>query len=127
MISGVSKVVVAVDDQERAKQFWTTHIGFELHRDESYGEERWIEVGPPDSGPLLVLTPRLANESRREVPDELPHLPVFFNCADVAATYRELKQRGVAFPAPPRQQHFGWWSLFEDPDGTRYALGQWDR
>jgi hypothetical protein len=19
---------------------------------------------------------------------------------------------------------FGWWALFEDPDGTRYALGQ---
>jgi lactoylglutathione lyase len=127
MISGVSKVVVAVDDQERAKQFWTTRIGFELHRDESYGEERWIEVGPPDSGPLLVLSPRPANESRRAVPDGLPHSPVFFTCADIAATYRELTQRGVAFPAPPRQEHFGWWSLFEDPDGTRYALGQWDR
>jgi hypothetical protein len=20
---------------------------------------------------------------------------------------------------------FGWWSLFEDPAGTRYALGRW--
>jgi catechol 2,3-dioxygenase-like lactoylglutathione lyase family enzyme len=75
MISGVSKVVVAVDDQERAKQFWMTRIGFELHRDESYGQEGWIEV----------------------------------------------------FPAPPRREHFGWWSLVEDPDGTRYALGRWDR
>jgi hypothetical protein len=26
--------------------------------------------------------------------------------------------------APPERQHFGWWALFEDPDGTRYALGQ---
>jgi hypothetical protein len=29
-------------------------------------------------------------------------------------------------PGPPQQQHFGWRALFEDPDGTRYALGQWD-
>jgi catechol 2,3-dioxygenase-like lactoylglutathione lyase family enzyme len=41
MISGVSKVVVAVDDQERAKQFWATRIGFELHRDKSYALGRW--------------------------------------------------------------------------------------
>jgi catechol 2,3-dioxygenase-like lactoylglutathione lyase family enzyme len=65
MISAVSKVVVPVDDQERAKEFWVDRLGFELRRDESYGDERWIE-------------------------------------------------------------HFGWWALFADPDGTRYALGQWD-
>jgi hypothetical protein len=26
---------------------------------------------------------------------------------------------------PPSEQHFGWWSLFEDNEGTRYALGRW--
>jgi predicted enzyme related to lactoylglutathione lyase len=126
MISGISKVVVPVDDQERAKEFWTTRLGFELRRDESYGDERWIEVGPPGAGPVLVLSPRAADEPKREVPDALPHSPVFFNCPDIEATYREMSERGVAFPVPPQQQHFGWWSLFEDPDGTRYALGRWE-
>jgi predicted enzyme related to lactoylglutathione lyase len=51
---------------------------------------------------------------------------VFFNCPDIETTYCELRERGVEFPAPPQQQHFGWWALFKDPDGTRYALGQWD-
>jgi predicted enzyme related to lactoylglutathione lyase len=125
MISGISKVVVPVDDQERAKEFWTTRLGFELRRDESYGDERWIEVGPPGGGPVLVLSPRAADEPKRDVPDALPHSPVFFNCPDIEATHCELSERGVAFPVPPQQQHFGWWSLFEDPDGTRYALGQW--
>ena len=126
IISGISKVVVPVDDQERAKRFWTTLMGFELRRDESYGDERWIEVKPPDGGPLLVLSPRTDDERKPEVPNGLPHSPVFFNCRDIEATYRELSGRGVDFPAPPQRQHFGWWSLFEDPDGTRYALGQWD-
>jgi predicted enzyme related to lactoylglutathione lyase len=115
-----------LDDHERAKQFWTTRMGFQLCRDESYGDERWIEVSPPGRGPLLVLSPRAAHEPKREVPDELPHSPVFFACEDIEATYRELSGRGVEFPAPPRQQHFGWWSLLEDSDGTRYALGQWE-
>jgi predicted enzyme related to lactoylglutathione lyase len=125
MISGISKVVIPVDDQERAKQFWTSRMGFELRRDESYGDERWIEVSPPDGGPLLALSARAVDDPRREVPELLPHSPVFFNCADIEATYRELSERGVEFPVPPQQQHFGWWSLFADPDGTRYALGQW--
>src|SRR5215217_5174092 len=127
MISGVSKVVLPVDDQERAKEFWTKRMGFDLRRDESFGDERWIEVSPPDGAPLLVLSPRAAGEPVREVPDELPHSPVFFNCADIEATHRVLSERGVWFPAPPSRQHFGWWSLIEDPDGTRYALGQRDR
>ena len=37
----------------------------------------------------------------------------------------ELRARGVEFPLPPARQHFGWWALFEDNEGTRYALGQW--
>jgi predicted enzyme related to lactoylglutathione lyase len=127
MISGISKVVLPVDDQERSKEFWTTQIGFELRRDESYGDERWIEVSPPAGAPLLVLSQRPASEPRREVPDELPHSPVFFDCADIEAAHRALSERGVRFPMRPARQHFGWWSLFEDPDGTRYALGQWGR
>jgi lactoylglutathione lyase len=123
MISGIAEVVVPVDDQERAKRFWT-RMGFEPRRDESCADERWIEVRPPDGGPLLVLSPR-ATDERRELPDELRHSPVFFGCADIEATYPELCERGVRFPSPPQRMHFGWWSLFEDPDGTRYALGRW--
>jgi hypothetical protein len=86
VISTVRKVIVPVDDQERAKEFWTARIGFALTQDETYGDERWIEVAPPGGGPVLVLSPRPAGQPRPEVPDTLPHTP----------------------------------------DGTRYALGQWD-
>jgi lactoylglutathione lyase len=126
MINGVSKVVVPVSDQERARDFWTRKVGFEVVRDESYGDERWVEVRPPGGSPVLVLSPRGSAEPRHEVPDQLPHSPVFFSCPDIEATYERLIERGVRFPVPPAKVHFGWWSLFEDDDGTRYALGQWD-
>jgi predicted enzyme related to lactoylglutathione lyase len=125
MITTVSKIVVPVDDQERAERFWTQTIGFANARDERYGDERWIEVAAPAGGPELVLSPRPPGQPRPEVPEMLPHSPIFFGCADVQRTYRELTAAGVAFPVPPARQHFGWWSLFEDTDGTRYALGQW--
>jgi predicted enzyme related to lactoylglutathione lyase len=123
VITGVSKVVVPVDDQQKAKDFWTDKVGFVATRDDTYGDERWIEVTPPAGSPVLVLSPRTAERPR--VPDQLPHSPVFFDCEDIQATYDEMRERGVSFASPPERQHFGWWALFEDDGGCRYALGQW--
>ena len=122
MISGVNKVVVSVDDQEQAKTFWVDKVGFDLAYDETYGDERWVEVRPPSGSPVLVLIRRSPEEVKPDVRDELPHSNVIFNCDDIERTYEELTARGVSFPAPPTQQHFGWWSMFEDHEGTRYAL-----
>jgi predicted enzyme related to lactoylglutathione lyase len=126
MISNVSKVVVPVDDQDTALAFWATTMGFTVVRDETFGDERWIEVKPPEQDLLLVLSPRRPGDPPREVPYVLPHSDLFFNCADIEKTYAELSQRGVRFPLRPSQQDFGWWALFEDDEGIRYALGQWD-
>jgi predicted enzyme related to lactoylglutathione lyase len=127
MITAVSQVIVEVGDQDRAKEFWTEVIGFEVTTDAPYGEgRRWIEVAPPDGSPLLVLSPRPADQVRRDVPDDLPHSPVFFTCDDIEATHAELGQRGVEFTTPPTKMDFGWWAVFEDNEGTRYALGQRD-
>lgn len=126
MITGVGKVVVAVDDQDKAKAFWTDQIGFAATRDEPYGNERWIEVTPPDRSLVLVLSLRSADEPRRQVPEELAHSDLIFTCDDLQRTYQELTARGVRFPGPPTRMPFGWWSMFEDPDSTRYALGQQD-
>jgi predicted enzyme related to lactoylglutathione lyase len=125
VITGVEKVIVPVGDQARAKEFWTDVIGFELVRDETYGDERWIEVAPPDRSVVLVLSRRAPHERRLEAPDLLPHSNVFFDCDDIERTYADLSARGVKFPAPPSLVHFGWWSLFEDWEGTRFALGRW--
>ena len=54
----------------------------------------------------------------------LPHSPVFFTCDDIHRTYADMREKGVEFQAAPVQMHFGWWAMFTDQDGTRYALGQ---
>ena len=90
-----------------------------------YGQgQRWVEVIPPNRSQVLVLSRRDPDHPRRDVPAELPHSPMFFDCADIQETYRELAARGVTFTAPPMLMPFGWWALFEDNEGTRYALTQ---
>ena len=58
VIGGVSKVVIEVEDQERAKRFWTETLGFEVVQDAPYGEERWLEVCTPDKAVAVVLDVR---------------------------------------------------------------------
>ncbi len=100
MISGISKIVVPVHDQARAKDFWTTRLGFDVVTDESYGDERWIEVSPPSGSPVLVLSPRAEAEPRRDVPDQLPHSPVFFTCDDLEADPPRARRARGALPGP---------------------------
>jgi lactoylglutathione lyase len=120
VIEGASKVVIEVDDQTRALAFWTETLGFELHQDSRSGEERWVEVRTPDDRLILVLSPR--QNERSSSPDMLPTSNVFFYCDDLAETYDELRSRGVEFPQPPVELSFGWWSLFQDQEGNRFAL-----
>jgi lactoylglutathione lyase len=120
VVEGVSKVVIEVEDQDRALEFWTDAMGFELVRDSTYGEERWLEVRTPDRGLILVLNQREGGPP--SAPDGLPTSNVFFYCDDLARTYGELHSRGVEFAQPPVEQSFGWWSMFQDQEGNRFAL-----
>jgi catechol 2,3-dioxygenase-like lactoylglutathione lyase family enzyme len=124
MIRGVNQVVLYVSDQERAKRFWVDTMGFELVDDAPYGEERWLSVRTPDGAVKLVLSKRRPGWELGPTRAGTPTSPVFFYTDDVEATYRELSAKGVEFPATPSKQFFGWWSMFADPDGTRYALGE---
>ena len=120
MIGGVTQVVIEVEDQDRAKAFWTQTLGFELAQDAPYGQERWLEVRTPDKAVVVVLDLRKGpRPTARPEPADLQRVLIHLG---LQQTYQELSARGVEFPQPPVEQPFGWWSLFEDPDGNRFAL-----
>jgi catechol 2,3-dioxygenase-like lactoylglutathione lyase family enzyme len=56
VIDQVQIVSVPVSDQERAKNFYVTTLGFEIREDTPFGEGmRWIEVAPEGSTASLAL------------------------------------------------------------------------
>jgi len=120
MISGIHQVVLEVEDQGRALDFWTQAMGFELVQDVRYGDERWLEVRTRDKAVTMVLS--LRQGERPTAPEMLPTSNIFFYCDDLPKTYEELRSRGVEFPEAAAEQPFGCWSMFEDPDGNRFAL-----
>jgi lactoylglutathione lyase len=108
VIGGITQVVIEVEDQDRAKRFWTEQLGFELVQDAPYGNERWLEVRTPDRAVILVLD--LRKGPRPAAPDSaLPTSNAMFYAQDLQQTCQELTAAG---PVPPAA----------DPDGHRFAL-----
>ncbi|MFJ7212543.1 VOC family protein [Amycolatopsis sp. NPDC098790] len=126
-IQGVSKVVVGVEDQARAKEFWSETVGFAVTTDVPYDDEgrRWVEVTAPN-GTILVLSESPEDRRRFGDNDQLPTSNFFLVADDLEKTYGELSAKGVEFPAKPEKQPWGWWSMFTDSEGNRFALQQRD-
>jgi lactoylglutathione lyase len=121
-IEGIGQVLLEVEDQDRALAFWTEKMGFEVVQDAPYGEGvRWLEVRTPDRAVIIVLTLR-GDAPLPAGPEERPTSNLLFYCDDLQQTYEELSARGVEFPQPPSEQPFGWWSMFQDTEGNRFAL-----
>jgi catechol 2,3-dioxygenase-like lactoylglutathione lyase family enzyme len=114
-ITSVGRVMVPVADQDRAIEFYTGKLGFELRSDIPYGDgERWVEVGPPGGETTIALvTPRDAFQ-----PGTVNNIAL--TTRDIDAVQSDLSGAGVDVdaevsrmggPVPPML-----W--FRDPDGN---------
>lgn len=118
MITQLKFVGVPTRDQQRALRFYTEQLGFEVATDQAFDEkQRWVELRIANAATRVVLFTPEGHESR---------IGTFFNgafaCDDVAATYRQLKARGVDFVSEPQQQPWGTFAIFKDPDGNQFVL-----
>jgi len=118
MIKRLKFASIPVTDQDRALQFYTEALGFEVYSDQPFSDDqRWIELGIPGSDTRIVLfTPE-------EHKPMIGHFSNLTFCSDnVDRTYEELKAKGVEFVGPPEKQQWGTFALFKDPDGTTFCL-----
>lgn len=96
---------VFVDDQEKARRFYTDTLGFRTKNDVPVGDDRWLTIASPD-GPddvELLLEPNgtdLAATYQRGLYDMgLP--AVVFAVDDISREYERLSKLGVAFRGEP--------------------------
>jgi lactoylglutathione lyase len=124
MITKIATAAVYVEDQQKAVQFWTQQVGFEVHREHPMGPHAsWIEVGPGNAQSCLVIYPKSIMQDWAERKPS-----IVFECEDVQSTYRELRDRGVQFTQEPKDMPWGPFAIFIDPDGNSFGLrGQTSR
>ena len=125
-----------VHDQDVAKEFYTTKLGWEVRQDAvipELGGFRFLTVGPPAQPDiavalLLVPPPPIFDE---ETAAQLKALvakgragSLFLATDDIHADYETLKARGVQFYEEPTEYPYGADSGFHDPSGNSIRLAQ---
>ena len=134
MINRLSVTGVWVTDQNEALRFYTEKLGFEIRSDVTYGDYRWISVGPksqPDlEFGLLALKPDgLLTEDDVQVLRKLVEAGkvghVVWKTDDCQKTYENLKEKGVEFLQPPTERPYGTIdAVFKDNSGNIMVLSQ---
>jgi catechol 2,3-dioxygenase-like lactoylglutathione lyase family enzyme len=132
MIKGLSHVNVFVLDQDRAKDFYTNTLGFELRSDVSMDGFRWLTVGPKGQPDLNILLARPAPPMFSEEDAEMLRGLVakgsmaggVIETDNCRATYEELKARGVTFLQEPAERPYGIEALLRDDSGNWFSLTQ---
>ena len=134
MITKMNHTSIFVLDQDSALDFYVNKLGFTVNTDANMGPgKRWLTVNPPEQPDLeLTLVPigegMMFNKESAATMRELVKNGTFgfgnFECADVRATYEELKAKGVEFSKPPTEEFWGWNALFKDNSGNWFSLGQ---
>jgi predicted enzyme related to lactoylglutathione lyase len=135
MIS-LSMTQIWVHDQDAAKEFYTTKLGWEVRQDATIAELggfRFLTVGPPAQpgiavALLLVPPPPIFDE---EDAAQLKALvakgragSLFLSSNDIRADYEALKARGIEFYEEPTEYPYGTDSGFHDPSGNSIRLAQ---
>jgi lactoylglutathione lyase len=123
-INHVGTVCIFVEDQERAKRFYTEQLGFELRTDQPLypgAEARWIAVAPQGAVTELILyLPDENWEHYRQVVGK-PQA-VTLDVTGMADVVRALKARRVTFVQEPDEQPWGTYATIEDSEGNHILL-----
>ena len=114
-------VVIPVTDVDRAKEFYTSTLGFHLDADTRPTEEmRVVHMTPPGSACSVVIGPKVAAPGTDLGSSASLQLVV----PDIDAARAQLAERGVE--ATPVQtldtRDGGKFVFFTDPDGNNWAV-----
>ena len=130
----VSTCFIAVDDHEKALQFYRDALGMEVRNDVKYEGMRWLTIGSPEQPELsIVLEPPGADPNAspadRQVMTEMLAKGllrgVLFNTQDCDALFEKLRAAGAEVVQEPMDQFYGVRDCaFRDPSGNLLRFQQ---
>lgn len=108
-------VTLPVTDQDRAKDFYVTTLGFEVLIDQQAGPVRWIQVGPKGAQTSFTL----ATAAQGFTPGSAKG--IVLETSDLDADCAQLTKAGAAVKGPT-DLPWGRQATFTDADGNGFVL-----
>jgi len=119
--------IVMVSDQQKALEFYSQKLGFEVKENIEDGQSRWIEVRPKNSGAPISLinpdlenwTPQLKEQAKKRIGTRTG---LWYYAKDIQIAYQTLKKNGVEITKPEKQPWGVMMCIFYDQDKNEFAL-----
>jgi catechol 2,3-dioxygenase-like lactoylglutathione lyase family enzyme len=139
MITKLSHSCFYVLDQDSAKEFYTTKLGFQVRTDVTMGDGfegagkgfRWLTVSPPDQPEVEIILADCRMGHDDQTAKELRALvakgalgAAAWETEDCRKTFEELSARGVTFLSEPAERPYGIEAVFRDDSGNWFSLTQ---
>ncbi|MEB7784232.1 VOC family protein [Mammaliicoccus sciuri] len=117
---------IFVSDQEKAKEFYTNILGFEVKHDIDLGGAKWLTVKEANSqNPVEILLEPNDNKIAKNYQNGLfeSKIPAtMFSVNDLQKTYSDLVSKGVEFITPPKKVNDIYLAIFNDTVGNLIQL-----
>ena len=121
MIDAVATICIFVNDQDKAKAFYTDVLGFELRQDSPMGESRWLAVAPKGARTEIILYKMDSNwEHYRQVMGKSQ--AITFNVTDIKGLRADFKEKGVRITQEPDPQPWGTYMMILDQDDNALLM-----
>jgi len=124
----LDKITIVVDDYDRAIQFFTGVLGFDLAEDSPSltndgRPKRWVVVRPPGAETGILLARADGERQAAVVGGQAGgRVGFFLRVDDFAAAYQRMTAAGVEFLTEPRTEPYGRVAVFADIWGNRWDL-----
>ena len=120
----LAHIAIVVDDYNRAIEFYTQKLRFNLLEDTVLSEtKRWVLVAPPGSTTSLLLAKAANEEQSSRIGNQTGGRGfLFLETDDIARDIAFMRASGVRFVREPVNETWGTVAVFEDLYGNLWDL-----
>ncbi|PEE41013.1 VOC family protein [Bacillus pseudomycoides] len=122
MIHKVGQIMLYVNNQDEAVQFWTEKVGFHLVTDEDNGQGfRWIEIAPTEKAETSIVLHNKELIAKMQPELNLSTPSMLFFTEDIDKLYKEFVEKEITVGElvnMPSGRAFN----FADPEKNYFAI-----
>ncbi len=122
----IAHISLVVEDYDKAIEFYTKKLSFELIEDTYQPEQdkRWVVVAPPGGGGTSLLLAKASNDSQTDFIGNQAggRVFLFLSTDDFWRDYKDMVAKGIVFEREPKEAPYGTVAVFKDLYGTLWDL-----